>query len=195
MDRWRLSSARAFGLAALLVALGCGDSGSSTTEGGSESESATTDASASTTSGGESETAVTTGGPDGSTGDATSVATSEATVGSTSEATSVATSEATVGSTSDATVGSTGDATTGEPTSCADVCDNVVVAMCAEGPPALEDCLTGCADNLAGPCGVQQQELLDCAGPDPDVTCDPVGRPWLEECAAEFIALYDCIGL
>ena len=179
MDRWRLSSARAFGLAALLVALGCGDSGSSTTEGGSESESATTDASASTTSGGESETAVTTGGPDGSTGDATSVATSEATVGSTS----------------DATVGSTGDATTGEPTSCADVCDNVVVAMCAEGPPALEDCLTGCADNLAGPCGVQQQELLDCAGPDPDVTCDPVGRPWLEECAAEFIALYDCIGL
>lgn len=85
---------------------------------------------------------------------------------------------------------------TGQPLpSCEDVCDEVVAAGCDFGPPDAEACVKGCDENLMGDCAAEQEAVLACGGPDPEVICDEFGRPMVETCEAVFFALYGCLGI
>lgn len=78
---------------------------------------------------------------------------------------------------------------------CAEVCEFVVPAMCAGGPPDEPTCVSGCMDSLASECELLFKQMLACIGPAPAFTCDAATRPTVVGCDAQFTALYECMGL
>lgn len=75
---------------------------------------------------------------------------------------------------------------------CEDVCEFVVAAECAGGPPDLETCVAGCEQNLAGRCALLHNQMLGCIGGAPSFACDAMDRPVVVGCEARFDALYAC---
>lgn len=75
---------------------------------------------------------------------------------------------------------------------CDEVCPFVLAAKCAGGPPDLVACVDGCNVNQAA-CTLLFDQMLGCIGPSPTFSCDPMGRPTVRGCEAEFGALYQCI--
>jgi len=78
---------------------------------------------------------------------------------------------------------------------CASVCDFVVLAGCAGGPPDKDACVAGCMDSQAGPCGLAYDQMLFCIGETPTFTCDAATRPTVDGCQDRFDDLYMCLGL
>ena len=73
-------------------------------------------------------------------------------------------------------------------------CTFVVAAACPGGPPDQAACVTGCQAIQGGACGILYNETLACAGGMPTFTCDPMTRPTIAGCEAQFDALYQCTG-
>jgi hypothetical protein len=78
---------------------------------------------------------------------------------------------------------------------CDAVCDFVVPAMCAGGPPDKATCVSGCMDSLASECMLLFNQMLGCIGPMPAFTCDAATRPTVVGCDMQFAKLYECMGL
>lgn len=79
--------------------------------------------------------------------------------------------------------------------SCEEICPSTVAAMCPGGPPDEPACVSGCMDVMAGPCGLLHSQTRACAGPQPTITCDAMGRPTVIGCEAQFDDLYECLGI
>lgn len=77
---------------------------------------------------------------------------------------------------------------------CETICPFVVAAACAGGPPDQAACVSGCQVIQGGACGILYNETLACAGGMPTFTCDPMTRPTIAGCEAQFDALYQCTG-
>lgn len=77
---------------------------------------------------------------------------------------------------------------------CETICPLVVAAGCAGGPPDQAACVSGCQVIQGGACGILYNETLACAGGMPTFTCDPMTRPTIAGCEAQFDALYQCTG-
>lgn len=77
---------------------------------------------------------------------------------------------------------------------CETICPLVVAAGCAGGPPDQAACVSGCQAIQGGACGILYNETLACAGGMPTFTCDPMTRPTIAGCEAQFDALYQCTG-
>lgn len=78
---------------------------------------------------------------------------------------------------------------------CETVCDFVVPAGCAGGPPDAETCVTGCHANQDGECHLPFNQMLACIGEMPTFTCDAGTRPVVAGCETQFDALYMCTGI
>lgn len=77
---------------------------------------------------------------------------------------------------------------------CPTVCGFVVPAACPGGPPDQDSCVAGCMDVQAGDCGLLYNQALACTGSTPTFTCNESGQPTVESCAAQYDALYACLG-
>lgn len=73
-------------------------------------------------------------------------------------------------------------------------CTFVVSAACPAGPPDQAACVAGCMAVQAGDCGLLYNQALACMGSMPTFTCNPAGQPSVDACAAQFDALYACLG-
>lgn len=73
-------------------------------------------------------------------------------------------------------------------------CTFVVAAACPGGPPDQAACVAGCMAVQAGDCGLVYNQALACMGGTPMFTCNPNGQPTVDACAAQFDALYACLG-
>lgn len=62
---------------------------------------------------------------------------------------------------------------------------------CSAGPATLADCIHGCDTGLAGACGDEMQDLLNCSV-DSTVTCDASGVPWASGCETEEDLYWTC---
>ncbi len=78
---------------------------------------------------------------------------------------------------------------------CDPLCDLVVAADCAGGPPDKDTCVASCMDNKAGACQLEFNQMLGCisAGGDPTFTCDDLTRPTVAGCETQFETLYMCM--
>ncbi len=81
-----------------------------------------------------------------------------------------------------------------ETVDCAAICPVIVAAKCAAGPADDDACLSECAERLAGNCDDELSSAVTCGGEPPSFTCDAADRPTIADCAAEFEALYACLG-
>ncbi|HEY0138577.1 MAG TPA: hypothetical protein VGB85_31050 [Nannocystis sp.] len=77
---------------------------------------------------------------------------------------------------------------------CESVCEFVVPAACAGGPPDQAACVAGCMDNLAGDCKLVFNQMLGCIGSMPTFTCNAETRPTVAGCEDRFTELYACMG-
>ena len=78
---------------------------------------------------------------------------------------------------------------------CDAVCDFVVLAGCAGGPPDKAACVAGCMDTLAGACKLAFDQTRFCVGETPTFTCDDATRPTVVGCEDLFDELYMCMDL
>lgn len=78
---------------------------------------------------------------------------------------------------------------------CESVCEFVVPAACAGGPPDAGTCVTGCHADQDGECHVAFDQMLACIGEMPTFTCDAETRPVVAGCEAQFDTLYMCTGI
>lgn len=77
---------------------------------------------------------------------------------------------------------------------CETACTFVLPAACSAGPPDQATCISGCMDVQAGDCGLVYNQALACMGSMPVFLCNTADQPSVEACAAQFDALYACLG-
>ena len=70
---------------------------------------------------------------------------------------------------------------------CESVCEFVLPAACAGGPPDQATCVAGCMDSLAGECKLPFDKMLGCIGTQPTFTCNAETRPTVACCYGEAI--------
>lgn len=75
---------------------------------------------------------------------------------------------------------------------CGTICAAVVAAACANGPPDLGSCETGCGQALSD-CPAEFVGIMDCAGPTPTFSCDASDMPYADGCLLEQTALNVCL--
>lgn len=78
---------------------------------------------------------------------------------------------------------------------CGPLCDLVLPAGCAGGPPNTEICVAGCEQGIAGECAAEFSATRACAGAEPAFVCSDETRPEIAGCEAEYDAFYACMGL
>lgn len=78
---------------------------------------------------------------------------------------------------------------------CEPLCDLVVPAACAGGPPNLETCIAGCEQAIEGECAAEFSNTRACAGTEPAFICSDETRPEVAGCETEYDALYACMGI
>jgi len=78
---------------------------------------------------------------------------------------------------------------------CESVCEFVVAAGCAGGPPDQAACVAGCMNTMASDCAIAFDKMLACIGPEPTFSCDAAARPTVVGCDANFDELYMCMGI
>ena len=78
---------------------------------------------------------------------------------------------------------------------CDAVCEFLVLAGCAGGPPDKAACVAGCVDSLAGACKLAFDQTRLCIGETPTFTCDDTTRPTVVGCEDLFDELYMCMDL
>jgi hypothetical protein len=77
---------------------------------------------------------------------------------------------------------------------CSGFCESLVAAGCEEGPKDAPECVVGCNQLSQGPCATQIGDVLDCAGPNPDVACDSASKmPVVTGCETESGVLNACL--
>lgn len=76
---------------------------------------------------------------------------------------------------------------------CDAVCEAVVTAACAEGPPDQKECVLGCQETANGQCSLVFNQMLACIGGSPTFTCDDNGAPFVVGCEDQFESLDGCL--
>ena len=86
-----------------------------------------------------------------------------------------------------------GSTSTNQNQSCVETCTQVIAAGCDNGPADVADCEQGCRETGAA-CPDELAAVMECAGPDPVITCNAAGIPVPQGCDTEQDALYACLG-
>ncbi len=74
---------------------------------------------------------------------------------------------------------------------CAQHCDRIMAAACANGPSSKADCEQGCSDTSAA-CPTEFAAAQSCAGSNPSYVCDANGMATISGCEAKVEVMFTC---